>query len=186
MGRFLAVVRPYIHSSSFLIAHIGKVVFGLALFFTIIVACKSIGKLNMDVMCVHSVMGPISLIHISSGVLVCILITVPSVLISILLSLIWKEIQQLHRAAPQQLAGIKSASEYVMIINIVFISFMALTTILLMICIVYWSKNLQPPVFYMWVYVFSHSVFGVINSFIYCVISSIYRKTFVSFHSCMW
>ena len=87
VGRFLAVVRPYIHSSSFLIAHIGKVVFGLTLFFTIIIACKSIGMLNMDVMCVHSVMGPISLLHISSGVLVCVLVTVPSVLISILISL---------------------------------------------------------------------------------------------------
>ena len=172
--RFLVVVKPYVYSASFLIAHIGKVVFGLALFLTIIVTCKSIGQLNIDTMCVHSVMGPISLIHISSGVLVCILITVPSVLISILLSLIWKEIQQLHRAAPQQLAGTKSASKYLMIINIVFISLMAPTTILPMICIVHWSKNLQPPVFYMLVYVFSHSVFGVINSVIYCVMSSVY------------
>ena len=140
--------------------------------------CKDINQLNNN-MCIHPVVGPVTILDTTSGVFSCALVTLPSIPILVLLPLTWKEIQRLQHAAPQHVASTKFAAKYVMIINIVFICLMAPTLILLMISIGFWSKNLQPPAYMMWVYAYSHGIFGVINSLIYCVMSPVYRETFV-------
>ena len=65
-----------------------------------------------------------------------------------------------------------------MIINLVFIYLLVPTLIFLMILSGFWSY-LQPPTYMAWVYAYFHSIYGVINSLIYCVMSPVYRETFV-------
>ena len=142
------------------------------------IMCKVLSQLNSN-LCIHPVLRPITLTDTTSGVIYCALIILPSIPILVLLPLTWKEIQRLQHTAPQHVASTKFAAKYVMIINIVFICLMAPTLILLMISIGFWSKNLQPPTYMAWVYAYSHGIYGVINSLIYCVMSPVYRETFV-------
>ena len=176
--RYLAVVKPYIYVSSSFVAHIGKVIICITFVISTMIIGKDIIQLNNN-MCIHPVVGPLTIMDTTSGIFSCALVTLPSIPILVLLPLTWKEIKRLHHVAPEQVASTKFAAKYVMIINVAFISLMAPTLILLMISIGFWSKILQPPTYMMWVYAYSHGIFGVINSLIYCVMSPVYRETFV-------
>ena len=140
--------------------------------------CKAISNNNM---CIHPVVGPVTITDTFSGAISCVVVTFPAIPLLVLLPLTSKEMRRLQHAAPQHVASTKFAAKYVMIINIVFICLMAPTLILLMISIGFWSKNLQPPMYMAWVYAYSHGIYGVINSLIYCVMSPVYRETFVKF-----
>ena len=176
--RYLAVVKPYIYVSSSLVAHIGKLIICITFAISTMIMCKVLSQLNSNLF-IHPVLRPITLTDTTSGVIYCALIILPSIPILVLLPLTWKEIQRLQHATPQHVASTKFAAKYVMIINIVFICLMAPTLILLMLSIGFWSKNLQPPTYMEWVYAYSHGIYGVINSLIYCVMSPVYRETFV-------
>ena len=175
--RYIAVCRPYVHRSSLFVRHIAKVLFGFSTLVTIILASTSLAQFNS--ICVHSILGPTKLVNVSGGVLASVLTVVPAVATPILLTFTWREILQLQRAAPQQLAGTKFAVKYVMVINILFISIMVPTSLLLMAAVMYWSKELQPPGAFFWFGFYSQALYGMINCLIYGCMSDAYRKVFV-------
>lgn len=177
--RYIAVCRPFAHRSSSLIANIGKFFTFVAVLVFIIITCKSIGLVNLDVFCVHSVWGPLSLWHMPSGAVSCVLMAVPTGLIAFLLPITWREIQHLQRTAPQQIAATKFAVKYVMIINIMFVSLMAPSLLLFIISMGFWSQGLHPPEIFMWIVTYSHTLYGLVKSLIYAFMSSVYRQTFV-------
>ena len=180
--RYLAVCKPFTGGLNFFVRHLKKSMAGLAVFTTVATAGITAIQLSFerDVICIHSVYGPTNVQSLEIVVIGAVMICATPVVTCVLLTLTWREILHLHRTAPQHSTETKFAVKYVTVINVMFICLMVPSSVLyLVFSVVYWSQNSQPPDSFVWLCIYSQSLYATFNSLIYAGMCATYREIFV-------